>query len=94
MAIRVMEKVKPGRFLVKMPDGYVESDDERAREKTCQALREGAAKLRKSGYGVPYQALKPAPKIKLPNERVCGDKYSQSEYSADFEPPRKKVKTL
>jgi hypothetical protein len=31
--MKILEKVKPGRFLVKMPGGFVESDDERSREK-------------------------------------------------------------
>lgn len=55
VAVRVLEAVKsstpPGRFLCKYPVGYLECGDDRAREKTKQALREGAAKMRKQGYG-------------------------------------------
>lgn len=55
VAVRVLEAVKsstpPGRFLVKYPGGYLECGDDRAREKAKQALREGAAKMRKQGYG-------------------------------------------
>lgn len=101
LAFEIVETVKQrgGRFLVKYSsDGFVESDDHRAREKASQALREGAAQLRKEGYGVPDQALKIPPKIKLPNERVRKDKrqdYSlDSTYSSNFEPPRKKVKSV
>lgn len=33
VAMKILEKVKPGRFLIKFPGGFVESDDERSREK-------------------------------------------------------------
>jgi hypothetical protein len=53
VAIRVIEAVKnsnpPGPFLVKYPGGYLECFEDRAREKAKQALREGAAKMRKLG---------------------------------------------
>lgn len=92
LALKVLEKVKPGRFLVKIPHGYVECDDSRAQEKASQALREGAAKLRKEGYALPSQAFKPS-KITLPNERTCGEKYSHDpQYYDAFAPPQKKMK--
>ena len=51
MADKVLELVKPGRFVVAMSkDTYAETEEFRAREKASQALREGAAKLRKNGY--------------------------------------------
>ena len=94
LADKVLQKVKPGRFLVQVPDGYVECDDSRAREKASQALREGAAKLRKEGYALPDQALKPSPKIKLPSERTSEVNYSRDpEYCDAFEPPCKKIKS-
>jgi hypothetical protein len=102
LAVEIVETVKQygGRFLVKhSPDGFVESDDLRAREKASQALREGAAQLRKEGYGVPDQALMIAPKIRLPNEKLPRNK-RQHDYSLDpiycddFEPPSKKVKSV
>ncbi|KAL3805899.1 hypothetical protein HJC23_007860 [Cyclotella cryptica] len=99
VAMKILQKVKPGRFLVKLPGGFVESDDERSREKASQALREGAAKLRKDGCASPNNSaasttLKPAAKIALPNERTCEDMYSDDpRYCDDFEPPRKKMKS-
>lgn len=98
LADEILQLVKPGRFLVKMEGSYyVECNDARAREKASQSLREGAAQLRKEGYGAD-QKLKVAPKIRLPNERV-GEKREHN-YSEDpvyhhaFEPPRKKIKTV
>ena len=94
LADKILEKVKPGRFLVQISGGYVECDDCRAREKASQALREGAAKLRKEGYALPDQALKPSPKIKLPSERTGEVRYSHDPvYCEAFEPPCKKFKT-
>ena len=76
VADKVLELVKPGRFIVAMSkDTYAETEEFRAREKASQALREGAAKLRKDGYSEKgHQALKPSPKMKLPHERESGEK--------------------
>ncbi|KAL7530071.1 hypothetical protein ACHAXR_005898 [Thalassiosira sp. AJA248-18] len=103
VAMRVLEAVKnsnpPGRFLIKYPEGYVKCGDDRAREKASQALREGAAKLRKQGYKcVKYgedhaHQKRGLTKILLPNERAFDQSYcGDPEYSSEFEPPRKKIK--
>ena len=109
VADKVLELVKPGRFVVAMSkDTYAETEEFRAREKASQALREGAAKLRKDGYSEKgHQALKPSPKMKLPHERESREKrrsrsrspselpleYSlDAEYCEAFEPPSKKAK--
>ena len=86
------------RFLVQTTGGYFEACEERAREKASQALREGAAKLRKEGYGT-HEAtggLKLPPKISLPNERICDENYADSPtYCDDFQPPPlKKIRTV
>jgi len=103
VAIRVIEAVKnsnpPGRFLVKYPGGYLECGEDRAREKAKQALREGAAKMRKLGsvvksgeseasdYAIEQHGMK---RSLLPNERSCEDEYQHNpEYSNIFEPPHK-----
>eukprot|EP00571_Detonula_confervacea_P014706 CAMPEP_0172297620 /NCGR_PEP_ID=MMETSP1058-20130122/571_1 /TAXON_ID=83371 /ORGANISM="Detonula confervacea, Strain CCMP 353" /LENGTH=513 /DNA_ID=CAMNT_0013006789 /DNA_START=391 /DNA_END=1932 /DNA_ORIENTATION=- len=107
VAMHVLEAVKnsnpPGRFLVKYPGGYLECNDDRAREKASQALRERAAKLRKQGYGQSGDVKKCAcqtpvnkrvnhgGKIMLPTERACGHYHSDPKYSADFVPPQKKT---
>ena len=105
VAILVIEAVKssnpPGRFLVKYPGGYLECGDDRSREKAKQALREGAAKLRKlssvvesgkveaSHDAIEQRGMK---RILLPNERSCNEiEYQHNpEYSNIFEPPHKK----
>ncbi|KAL7551900.1 hypothetical protein ACHAWF_015106 [Thalassiosira exigua] len=108
VAMSVLQAVKnsnpPGRFLVKYPGGYLECSDDRAREKASQALREGAAKLRKQGYGIKNDAGEKqldstaeeaglhTTQILLPNERVRSQGYRGTEYSSAFDPPRKKIK--
>ena len=72
-----------------------------------QALREGAAKLRKEGYGVKNGADEKSMvdnvanqkrglsvmKIPLPNERASDQSYyNDPECSSEFDPPRKKIK--
>ena len=105
VAIRVIEAVKnpnpPGRFLVKYPGGYLECGEERAREKAKQALREGAAKMRKLGSVVESGKVEASDDaieqrrtkgILLPNERACDEieYHHNPEYSNIFEPPHKK----
>lgn len=105
VAVRVIEAVKnsnpPGRFLVKYPGGYLECSDDRAREKAKQALREGAAKMRKEGHGAETGALEASndaneqremKRVLLPNERSCNEieYHDDPEYSNVFDPPHKK----
>lgn len=105
VAVRVIEAVKnsnpPGRFLVKYPGGYLECSDDRAREKAKQALREGAAKMRKEGHGAKTGALEASndaneqseiKRVLLPNERSCNEieYHDDPEYSNVFDPPHKK----
>ena len=91
VAMRVLEAVKnstpPGRFLVKYPRGYLECGDDRAREKASQALREGAAKLRKQcARGAGGEASMASNDGKRKSETIV----SAPDYLRDFEPPRKK----
>ena len=103
VAVRVIEAVKnsnpPGRFLVKYPGGYLECGDDRAREKAKQALREGAAKMRKeccrtgaleaSNDANEQSGMK---RILLPIERTRNEieYHDDPEYSNVFDPPHKK----
>ncbi len=102
VAMRVIEAVKnskpPGRFLVKYPGGYLECGEDRAREKAKQALREGAAKMRKQGSvgesgeveasddAIEQLVMK---RIFLPNEGSY-DEIEFHQYSDIFEPPHTK----
>ena len=102
VAMEVLDAVRssdpPGRFLVKYPHGYVICNEERAREKASQALREGAAKLRKE---VSLEADKDANAVKrkrgrprkvmLHNEIVPSQSYMDDpDYADFFDPPKKK----
>ena len=90
LADKILELVKPGRFVVAIAkDTYSETEEFRAREKASQALREGAAELRKAGYCEKgYQAHEPSPTIKLPNERESrGKRRSRSRPRSPSEMP-------
>jgi hypothetical protein len=101
VAMKVLDLVKasnpPGRFLVKVPGGYCEAEEERSKEKASQALREGAAKLRKEREGIVSSAKnglssKRPKTVLLPNERSASKSSLPSDdpdYADVFEPPRK-----
>eukprot|EP00985_Skeletonema_marinoi_P018661 scaffold10475_cov90-Skeletonema_marinoi.AAC.1 len=100
--MRVLDLIKqsnpPGRFLIKFPEGYLECSVDRAKEKASQALREGAAKLRKEGYGDKKEETGPleVKPILLLNERASGVRlgYADDEkYCDQFEPPRPRKKS-
>ncbi|KAL7491349.1 hypothetical protein ACHAWT_001879 [Skeletonema menzelii] len=103
VAMRVLALIKqsdpPGRFLMKFPQGYLECSMDRAKEKASQALREGAAKLRKEGYGDKKKETGPlvVKPILLLNESASGARrlgYEDDEkYCDQFEPPRPRKKS-
>lgn len=102
VAQRVLSAVRssnpPGRFLVKCGEiGYLPCDEDRAREKASQALREGAAKLRKQGYSTTkiesptVAVVNVQTRILLPNEKETDEPNNDPKYT-EFDPPKKKVK--
>lgn len=113
VAMRVLDAVRssnpPGRFLVQCGDmGYLICAEERAREKASQALREGAAKLRKQGYfaKVTTETTPPPTAMKrvaagnnkrgktivLPTNETKSDKSSSLDDPDYIPPPQKKIK--
>lgn len=75
---------------MKYPLGYLPCSEDRAREKASQALREGAAKLRKEGA---WPRRAPVVRnVLLPNEtaaeRIYCDDPRMERYAECFEPPR------
>jgi len=84
IAHHIVEKVRcqspPGRFLKKdkhNPGIWVDIGNEKAREKTSQALREGAPELRKVNGGLAKTRSVTPP----PTQTVCGNKRRMDEIS-------------